>query len=47
MYISEQIHQAENALRPIFSGIDAQVKKNLERLLTVFRQHRLGTHHFS
>lgn len=47
MYSSEQIHQAENALHPIFYGIDAQVKKNLERILNVFRAYRLGTHHFS
>jgi cystathionine beta-lyase family protein involved in aluminum resistance len=32
---------------PIFYGIDAQVKHNLERVLRAFRQHRVGSHHFS
>ncbi len=47
MYSSEQIHQAENALHSIFYGIDAQVKKNLERILNALRSHRLGPHHFA
>ena len=37
---------AEQALTQIFSGIDAQVKKNLGRVLTAFRNHRVGVHHF-
>lgn len=32
---------------PIFYGIDLQVKHNLERVLRAFRQHRVGSHHFS
>lgn len=44
---SEQIRQAENALTQIFSVIDAQVKENLRRVLTAFRNHRVGVHHFS
>lgn len=32
---------------PIFYGIDTQVKHNLERVLRAFRQHRVGSHHFS
>jgi len=34
-------------LLPIFYGIDAQVKHNLERVLTAFRHHRVGSHHFN
>jgi cystathionine beta-lyase family protein involved in aluminum resistance len=41
------ISEAEQALSPIFSGIDAQVKQNLRRVLTAFRNHRVGTHHFA
>lgn len=43
----ELISEAEQALLPIFSGIDAQVKQNLRRVLTAFRNHRVGTHHFA
>lgn len=43
----EQLHKAEQALSPIFSKIDAQVKKNLDRVLKSFRQHRVGAHHFA
>ncbi|NJO72968.1 MAG: methionine gamma-lyase family protein [Leptolyngbyaceae cyanobacterium RM1_406_9] len=32
---------------PDFSGIDAQVKKNLKRVLTALRHHRVGVHHFA
>lgn len=38
---------AEQALHPIFSKIDSQVKVNLSRVLAAFRYHRLGTHHFA
>ncbi len=38
---------AEQALFLIFSGIDAQVKENLQRVLAAFREHRVGPHHFS
>lgn len=41
------LKEAEQALSLIFSGIDTQVKENLKRLLAAFRQHRIGTHHFS
>jgi cystathionine beta-lyase family protein involved in aluminum resistance len=44
---SLQLQSAENALRPIFSNIDAQVKENLHRVLRVFRHHRVGPHHFA
>jgi cystathionine beta-lyase family protein involved in aluminum resistance len=43
----ELISEAEQALSPIFSGIDAQVKQNIRRVLTAFRNHRVGTHHFA
>lgn len=43
----EQICQAEETLLQIFSGIDSQVKENLRRVLTAFRNHRVGVHHFS
>ena len=43
----EQLQQAEQALLPIFSGIDAQVKQNLEKLLSAFRNHNVGPHHFA
>ena len=39
--------EAEKALIPIFSKIDAQVKENLKKVLTAFRNHRVGTQHFS
>ncbi|MBR8831326.1 MAG: hypothetical protein N5P05_002117 [Chroococcopsis gigantea SAG 12.99] len=41
------IHTAEQALSPIFSEIDAQVKKNLLKILDAFANHRVGVHHFS
>ncbi|PMB01186.1 aluminum resistance family protein [Fischerella thermalis CCMEE 5268] len=43
----EQLRQAEQALLQIFSGIDAQVKRNLYRVLSAFRHHRVGAHHFA
>lgn len=43
----ERLHQAEQALFQIFSKIDAQVKENLRRVLTAFRTHQVGVHHFS
>ena len=39
--------EAEKGLSLIFSGIDAQVKENLRRVLNAYRQHRVGTHHFA
>ncbi len=44
---SERIQQAEQALLPIFSGIDIQVKKNLARVLNAMRAYKVGVHHFS
>ncbi|MBC7824266.1 MAG: methionine gamma-lyase family protein [Candidatus Parcubacteria bacterium] len=41
------LRAAEKALIPIFSGIDAQVKKNLTRVLNAYRNHRVGVHHFA
>lgn len=38
---------AEQALLPIFSKIDSQVKVNLSRVLAAFRHHRVGAHHFA
>lgn len=43
----EQLQQAEQALFQIFSGIDSQVKHNLRRILTAFRHHQVGVHHFT
>ncbi len=43
----EQLRLAEHALLEIFSGIDAQVKQNLQRVLDAFRHHRVGSHHFA
>ncbi|MGV0028949.1 methionine gamma-lyase family protein [Phormidesmis priestleyi] len=44
---STKLRQAEQALIPIFSGIDSQVKENLKRVLAAYRNHRVGVHHFS
>lgn len=43
----DELQQAEQALLPIFSGIDARVKHNLQRVLQAFRDHRVGVHHFA
>lgn len=43
----EKLREAEQALLEIFSGIDAQVKHNLKRVLDAFRHHRVGAHHFA
>ncbi len=42
-----RLRAAEKALIPIFSGIDAQVKQNLTRVLNAYRNHRVGVHHFA
>ncbi|MBH8572911.1 methionine gamma-lyase family protein [Nostocaceae cyanobacterium CENA369] len=47
MNSSEQLQQAQQALLKIFSGIDAQVKHNLKRVLDGFRNNRVGAHHFA
>lgn len=41
------VKDAEQALSLIFSGIDSRVKENLKRVLTAFRNHRVGAHHFA
>lgn len=43
----EQLREAEKALLQIFSGIDATVKQNLQRVLNSFRHHSVGAHHFA
>ncbi|MEB3827278.1 methionine gamma-lyase family protein [Phormidium sp. CCY1219] len=43
---SQPLEEAQKELFPIFSGIDAQVKQNLKRLLDAYRNHRVGVHHF-
>lgn len=43
----QQLQEAEVALLPIFSKIDAQVKQNLKKVLKAFRYHRVGAHHFA
>lgn len=43
----QQLEEAEKALLPIFSGIDATVKQNLKKVLEAFRHHRVGAHHFA
>lgn len=43
----EQLREAQQALLQIFSGIDAQVKQNVQRVLNAFRHQRVGAHHFT
>jgi len=42
-----RLQEAEQGLFLIFSGIDAAVKQNLQRVLKAFRSHRVGVHHFA
>jgi cystathionine beta-lyase family protein involved in aluminum resistance len=42
-----RLQEAEQALFPIFSGIDAGVKQNLQRVLKAFRRRLVGVHHFA
>ncbi len=42
-----RLQEAEQALFPIFSGIDAAVKQNLQRVLKAFRRRMVGVHHFA
>ncbi|MFN5513900.1 MAG: methionine gamma-lyase family protein, partial [Cyanobacteriota bacterium] len=44
---AELIREAQNALSPIFSEIDAKVKENLAKVLRAFRNQRLGVQHFA
>ncbi|WP_267383805.1 aminotransferase class I/II-fold pyridoxal phosphate-dependent enzyme [Cyanobacterium sp. uoEpiScrs1] len=41
------IEEAEKALIPIFSEIDAKVKHNLRKVLNAFHLYRVGVHHFA
>lgn len=47
MNSEQSLQEAEQALSPIFAGIDALVKKNLHRVLEAFHKHRVGVHHFA
>lgn len=44
---STLVQQAEHSLSDTFLNIDAQVKKNLRRVLSAYRNHRVGVHHFA
>ena len=41
------LQSAENALFPVFAGIDAQVKVNLRKVLSAYRDRRVGPQHFA
>ncbi len=41
------LEKAEKALLPIFSDIDTQVKSNLKKVLTAYRDHKVGVQHFA
>ena len=41
------LEKAEQALLPIFSGIDTQVKSNLKKVLTAYRDRKVGVQHFA
>lgn len=47
MKTNHLLSEAEKALIPIFSGIDAQVKQNLQKVLTAFKDFRVGVQHFA
>ncbi|MCT7948880.1 methionine gamma-lyase family protein [Ancylothrix sp. C2] len=47
MNSEQSLQEAEQALSPIFAGIDTLVKKNLHRVLQAFHKHRVGVHHFA
>ncbi|MBD2104156.1 methionine gamma-lyase family protein [Leptolyngbya sp. FACHB-261] len=47
MNTSEPVQQAEQILAPVFANIDRQVKHHLKRILTAYREHRVGPHHFA
>ncbi|MBE9046956.1 methionine gamma-lyase family protein [Pleurocapsales cyanobacterium LEGE 10410] len=46
MKTNHLLWSAEKALIPIFSGIDAQVKQNLKKVLSALRDCRVGVQHF-
>jgi cystathionine beta-lyase family protein involved in aluminum resistance len=41
------IEEAQKALIPTFAQVDQLVKVNLKKVLQSFKDHRVGTHHFS
>ena len=41
------LQEAEKTLVPIFSSIDTQVKQNLKKVLTAFRDRRVSVQHFA
>jgi cystathionine beta-lyase family protein involved in aluminum resistance len=41
------IEKAQKALQPTFADLDLQVKFHLQRILDVFRHHRVGVRHFA
>ncbi|MEN9270579.1 MAG: methionine gamma-lyase family protein [Thermostichales cyanobacterium HHBFW_bins_127] len=41
------VSRAEQALQPIFAQIDQRVRFNLAKVLTAFREQRVGAHHFA
>jgi len=43
----EQLRSAEKVLLKIFSDIDGQVKQNLYKVLSAFKNNRVGAHHFA
>ena len=47
MNTTDLLIEAEKALIPIFSGIDAQVKKNIKKVLSAFKNCRVGVQHFA
>ena len=47
MHPQAQVDGATQALSPIFSKIDMQVKNRIRRVLDAFRAHQVGPHHFS
>jgi cystathionine beta-lyase family protein involved in aluminum resistance len=47
MNTHSQLEAAEQALTSTFSIIDTKVKKNLQRVLQAFRDHKVGPHHFT
>ena len=47
MNTQDLLLEAEKALIPIFSGIDTQVKSNLKKTLSAFRDNRVGVQHFA
>ena len=47
MKTSDLLLEAEQALIPIFSKIDARVKQNLKKVLAAYRDCKVGVQHFS